>query len=84
MKIKMIGGSRDGQTIDIAEHVHYVNVAVPKEQVWWEDTPLDHDVSFRTEVYVKSLIRGATEIFTVLTPSGWSGDDLIRTLIGRA
>jgi hypothetical protein len=83
VKIKFIGGPEDGKIRDV--YGDKIVVPVLEGPPWYSyDVPSTTAVTYSNEVYIRQKIVGSTEAFSVMTPDGWTGDDLIRELIERA
>lgn len=79
--MRFFGGSKDGQDLALPEGFDSWKVPI-MAPVTMDDYPYRHDI-VNVEIYVKQRIRGATEMFEVMCPQDWTGDDLIRHLVSR-
>ena len=79
-----LGGSKDGEEMDVPADRWDVRVLkIDSRPLSASISPFD-TVDYEEEIYTRQKLRGATETFEVFTPSGWTGDMLIRHLLKRA
>ncbi len=84
-RVLFVGGSRDGETVDVPESRQVVQVLAPAARPWAVGIPTAIDsVDDKIETYTRQRLRGEQRTFEVFAPSHWSGDDLICHLLTRA